>query len=128
MCFELYHVQHLMSTCCESCLEQRVLTPYGALSSISRSDSVGSRACFGSVNMLPCTAVPAASPSGRETSPCDAVIWETSIENLAFLLWPYNEGSGAEDANNHPLEDVATWIRKFLDGGHKNGANKRGTI
>lgn len=74
--------------------------------------------------MLPCAAAPAASPLGRETSSCDAVIWETSIENLALLLWPYNEESGAEDANNHPLEDVPTWVRKFLDGGHKNGANR----
>lgn len=69
MCFELYHVQHLMGTCCESCLEQIVLALYGALSSISWSDGVESRVCFGSVNTLPCTAVPAAPPlmlsSGR---------------------------------------------------------------
>lgn len=117
MCFELYHVQHLISTCCESCLEQIVLTLCGALSSVSQSDGVESRVCFGSVNMLPCTAVPAASPSGRETSPWDAVIWETGMENMALLLWLYNEGSGAENANSHPLDDVPTWVRKFFGWG-----------
>lgn len=116
MCFG-----HLMSTCCESCLEQIVLRLSGALS-ISRSGGGEGRVCFGSVNVLPCTALSAASPSGRETSPCDAVIWETSIEYLA-LLWPDNEGGGAEGANKCLLEGVPTWVRKFLDEGHKNGAN-----
>lgn len=123
MYFELYHVQHLMSTRCESCLEQIVLTLYGAFISISQSDGVEGRVCFGGVNVLPCTAVSAASASGRETSPCVAVIWETSIENLALLLWPDNEGSGVEDAKNRLLEDLPTWVRKCLDGEHKNGAN-----
>lgn len=80
MCFELYHVQHLMSTCCASCLEQTALTLYGALSSISQREGVGSGVCFGSVNVLPCTVGPAAFPLGRETSACDTVIWETSTE------------------------------------------------
>jgi len=117
-----------MSTCGESCVEQIVLPLRGALSSVSQSDGVEGRACSGSGNTLPCTAVPAASPSGMETSSCDAVSWETSMENWALLLWPYNGGGGAEDANNHPLEDASTWVRKFLDGGHKNEANKSGTI
>lgn len=70
--------------------------------------------------------MPAATPLGRETSPCDAVIRDTDIDNLP-LLWLYNDGGGAEDANSHPLEDVPTWVRQFLNEGHKTRGNKLGT-
>lgn len=78
MCFE-----HLMSTCCESCLEQIVLRLSGALS-ISRSGGGEGRVCFGSVNVLPSQRCLLLRPRGGRLLPV-----MLSSGRLALNIWPF---------------------------------------